>query len=142
MIKRMPFPVLRRVTKITFVPESSFMIVIFFVTAIANGWGILKERSLVAFPASDRFMFSCEGEVCLLMVEFLNVFPVCLGMTLFAGLTQSSFVFVILAVATQTLAGDLPSFLGMTLNASHCKVFPHEWILCGRMIKANFFPVL
>ena len=96
MVKRMSFPVLGRVAEFTWVPEFSFMKIIFFVTAIANGWGILKERSLVTFPASNLFMFACEGEICLLMIEFLNVFPICLGMALLAGLTQSSFMFVIL----------------------------------------------
>jgi hypothetical protein len=87
-------------------------------------------------------MFSKEGETRFLMVEFLNMFPACLGMALLARFSQSSFMLIIFPMAVQTLGGDFPFLLGMTLNTVHLEVLSYERVLRGGMIKTDLPPVL
>lgn len=142
MVERMPFPVLCRVTKLTLLPEFPLVIIVLLVTAITDRWRILKKWGLVAFSATDLSMFSKEGKPRLLMIELMDILPTHHGMTLLTRFPQSSFMFVILSMAAQALAGDLPSLLKMTLSAFHLKVLSHQWIRSGRMIKPDPFPVL
>jgi hypothetical protein len=87
-------------------------------------------------------MFSKEGEPGLLMVEFLDVFPTRFSMTLLARFAQSSFMLIILPMTAQTLGGDFPFLLGMTLSASHQEVLSYEGVQCGGVIEADLLPAL
>ena len=87
-------------------------------------------------------MFSEEGKVCLLMIEFLNLFPTLFRMALRAEIPQSSSMLVIFPVTRGALGGNLVTLLNMAFCAGDRDVFSNQPILCGRVVENDPFPFL
>jgi len=140
VIKVVPFPGLRVMAGVTLPAEMTFVIIVLFVTVIAQHRCVPEERCFMAIAAADRCVLIEERKTGQLMIEPFDILPAFFRMAFFTRLTQPVPMLVVLPVAADASAWDLERFRAMAFGTTDLDVFAGERIGSGRMVERNPLP--
>jgi hypothetical protein len=140
VVKVIPCPGFRGMTCITLSPEMTFVIIVLFVTVVAEHRCVPEERRFMAIAAANRCVPIEKGKSGHLMIEFLHILPAFFRMAFFARLSQPVLMFVVLAVAIDASARNLERFRTMAFGTADPDVFAGKWIGGGRVVERDPHP--